>query len=70
MFYMIDRLEKLGEEYNRLCISSGDPTFQAINDNFLFFVKYHDIHYQFEEHWKFAGLTKAGKLNPKLIEKM
>ena len=34
------------------------------------FRKWHDIHFQFEEHWKFAGVTTEEELNPIMYRKL
>ena len=66
---MLTRLEAYKDQYKDLMKESNnlmDSTFTIID----LFMKWHDMHFQFEEHWKFSGLTSEGELNPKLYEKL
>jgi hypothetical protein len=78
---MLERLKEFKKEFEIQCLGKDVESkvsfwiqvkisLGEIKTDFDFFQKYHDMHYQFEEYWKFAGVTNFGKLNPILYGKM
>lgn len=64
---MMTRLQSLKDTYNSITDMPEDR--KAVNE-FQIFQKWHDIHFQYEEHWKFAGLTHKRNLNPVYYKKV
>jgi len=64
---MVDLLDGYMKSYNS---DSNRPTEKYAHSEFDMFQKWHDMHFQFEEHWKLAGLTPKGDINPKMYQKM
>ena len=67
LHYMLSRLEELKDEFNS---TPHIADHRVVPNSIEMFSKWHDLHFQFEEHWKFAGLTLRNNLNPKMNLKL
>jgi hypothetical protein len=62
---LLNLLRDYVEDYNKN--KHQEKTERLAKNEFSMFQIWHDMHFQFEEHWKFAGLTSSGLLNPNYI---
>ena len=64
---MINRLK----EYMNIFNSSINLWEESkVGNELEMFEKWHSLHYNFEENWKFSGITPKGAMNPKLEKKL
>ena len=64
---MINRLKEYLNIFNSMIELKEES---KVGNEFDMFEKWHSLHYNFEEKWKFAGLTSKDYINPKLLNKM
>ena len=68
MNYIIEKLADDVKVFNQNVY--GQEKDKYLMNQFEYLEKYHNIHYNFEETWKFSGVTKSGRINPSMIEKL